>query len=222
MKKQSRNSAFIDSQNLNLAIRSLGWRLDFTKFRVYLREKYGVGKAFLFIGFIAGNEQLYDNLKKAGYTVVFKPTLERKEEGEMITKGNVDAELVLHAMIEYNHFHQAVIITGDGDFYCLVDYLNKHNKLARLLIPNAHRYSSLLKPFAPNKIDFMNNLKGKLEYRASAGEGVKKVKQEKAQKPTAQKKSPQSKGRSRRRRNRGNINRRGNKKGRQLHKDQPL
>ncbi len=36
------NFAFIDSQNLNLSIRALGWRLDFRRFRVYLKEKYEV------------------------------------------------------------------------------------------------------------------------------------------------------------------------------------
>lgn len=28
--------AFIDSQNLNLGVRSLGWKLDFAKFRQYI------------------------------------------------------------------------------------------------------------------------------------------------------------------------------------------
>ena len=52
MKRLENNFAFIDSQNLNLAIRSLGWKLDFKRFRIYLEEKYGVKKAYLFIGFM--------------------------------------------------------------------------------------------------------------------------------------------------------------------------
>ena len=40
--------AFIDSQNLNLGIRSLGWKLDFERFFVYLQDKYRVRKAFSF------------------------------------------------------------------------------------------------------------------------------------------------------------------------------
>ena len=49
--KQNTVYAFIDSQNLNLGIRSLGWNLDFKRFRVYLKDKYDVKKAFLFIGY---------------------------------------------------------------------------------------------------------------------------------------------------------------------------
>ena len=91
--------AFIDSQNLNLAIRDQDWELDFKRFRVYLKDKYKVDQAFLFIGYIPGNEALYTELQKAGYIVIFKPTLEVKGR----IKGNVDAELVLHTMIEYEN-----------------------------------------------------------------------------------------------------------------------
>ena len=78
MKKKSNNYAFIDSQNLNLSIRSLGWKLDFARFRVYLKEKYGVTKAFLFIGFVEGNNDLYVSLQSAGFLCIFKPTLNTK------------------------------------------------------------------------------------------------------------------------------------------------
>lgn len=127
------NYAFIDSQNLNLAIREQGWVLDFKRFRKYLEDKYQVAKAFLFIGFIPQNQDLYTSLQKAGFILVFKPTL-FLPDGKV--KGNVDAELVLHAMIEYPHYDKALIVTGDGDFYCLVDYLRKNDKLAKLMVPN--------------------------------------------------------------------------------------
>lgn len=45
-----KNFAFIDNNNLNLAIQELGWKLDFKRFRVYLKEKYDFEKAYLFIG----------------------------------------------------------------------------------------------------------------------------------------------------------------------------
>lgn len=157
-----KNYAFIDSQNLNLAIREQGWSLDFKRFRIYLKDKYKIEKAFLFIGYLPENQSLYKNLQDAGYILVFKPTLVRKD-GEI--KGNVDAELVLHAMIEYKNYSKALIVTGDGDFYCLVDYLNKKDKLLKLLVPNVKKYSKLLKPFAANRLDFMNNLRKKLEFK---------------------------------------------------------
>jgi hypothetical protein len=96
--KNSKVYAFIDSQNLNLGVRSQGWVLDFSRFRKYLKDKYKVEKVFLFVGYVPGNEALYTYLQKAGYIVIFKPTLEIKKDGDVIVKGNVDAELVLHTM----------------------------------------------------------------------------------------------------------------------------
>ena len=58
-RKKQNNYAFIDSQNLNLAVRGCGWILDFKRFRKYLSDKYGIVKAYLFIGYLPGNESLY-------------------------------------------------------------------------------------------------------------------------------------------------------------------
>ena len=161
-KKTTKNNyAFIDSQNLNLAIQEQGWVLDFKRFRKYLEDKYKVVKAFIFIGYVATNESLYTSLQEYGYILIFKPTL-TLPDGRV--KGNIDAELVLHTMIEYPNYDKAVIVTGDGDFYCLIDYLKKQNKLERLVIPNRYKYSSLLRKFAKDMV-FMNDLRGKLEYK---------------------------------------------------------
>lgn len=156
--------AFIDSQNLNKAIENQGWILDYQRFFVYLREKYHMQKAFLFFGYIPRNEPLYSSLRKYGYSIIFKPVLSYFDKP---VKGNTDAELVLHTMIQYNNFGRAIIVSGDGDFYCLVDYLNKQGKLERLLIPDLFRYSGLLKAFAPNKVHFINSLRTTLEYKKS-------------------------------------------------------
>ena len=140
------NYAFIDSQNLNLGIRSLGWELDFRKFRIYLNDKYNVKKAFLFIGYVTTNESLYTKLQRFGYILIFKPTLDITTKGKRVIKGNVDAELVLHTMIEKDNFYRAVIVSGDGDFHCLVEYLDSEKKLEALLVPN-RMFSTLLKKF---------------------------------------------------------------------------
>lgn len=93
--------------------------------------------------------------------MIFKPTLQLPD-GRV--KGNIDAELVLHTMIEFPNYNRAINVTGDGDFYCLVDYLKKQDKLLKLMIPDQNKYSSLLRKFMPD-IVFMNNLRGKLEYK---------------------------------------------------------
>lgn len=156
------NYAFIDSQNVYLSVKSLGWRIDWKRFRVYLKEHYNVSKAYLFVGYIEGNNQLYTELQDAGFICIFKPVLVYKDG---TIKGNVDAELVLNVMINLNVFDKAVVVTGDGDFYCLVQYLLEQSKLQVVLIPNQFKYSALLKRFAQQHIAFMNDL----EYKIGVG-----------------------------------------------------
>ena len=157
------NFAFIDSQNLYLSVKAQGWDLDYKRFRKYLEEKLGVTQAFLFIGYIQKNQRLYTALQKKGYILIFKPTM-ILPSGK--AKGNVDAELVLHTMIEWPNYEKAVIISGDGDFSCLIEHLDKHNKLERLVIPNQNNYSSLLRPYTKFMLH-LTPLKFKLEYRKS-------------------------------------------------------
>lgn len=168
--KALKTYAFIDSQNLNLSVRNdllrkgkkiyIGWRLDFARFFIYLQAKYGVTKAFLFIGYRKENKNLYKHLETAGYTIIFKPTLDSQGK----TKGNVDAELVLHTVDKIRQYKKAIIITGDGDFHCLVEYLIGKKKLYKLLVPNQYGYSSLLRQFK-KYISFINVLRNKLERK---------------------------------------------------------
>ena len=153
------NFAFIDSNNLNLGIKEIGWRLDFKKFRIYLAEKYAVKKAYLFIGYLPENQELYRSLQEFGYVLIFKPVM-RNKDGE--PKGNVDAELVLQAMIDWGKYEKAVIVSSDGDFYCLVNYLYEKEKLKRVISPNYKRCSALLKKAAREKIDFLDYQRNKL------------------------------------------------------------
>lgn len=159
---QQNNYAFIDAQNVYLSVKSQGWNIDWKKFRIYLAEHYKISKAFLFIGYIEGNNNLYIKLQEAGFICIWKPVLKYKDG---TVKGNVDAELVLHTMIQFKNFDKAVIVTGDGDFYCLVQYLLEQNKLLTVLVPNYHKYSALLKKFAKKNISFMNDLRNKISLK---------------------------------------------------------
>lgn len=166
--KPKLNYAFIDAQNLNLGVQRVGWKMDWKKFRQYLKSEYNIEKAYMFIGYVPENEELYHQMQEAGYIVVLKPTVdmlmseEELKDEKHVTKGNADAELVLYAMKELPYYHKAVVVSGDGDFYCLVEYLHQQGKLARLLTPNNH-FSSLYKPYE-SFVHVVDKDKKKLAY----------------------------------------------------------
>jgi uncharacterized LabA/DUF88 family protein len=188
--KKPNTYAFIDSQNLNLGTQRMGWKLDWRKFRQYLAREYGVTQAYMFIGYMSENESLYEYMHELGYLVVLKPTVDvtaqhesdpkpesqnksshpndkdSKESADTkdkpIIKGNVDAELVLYAMKELPNYQKAIIVSGDGDFFSLAEYLEEQSRLSAILAPN-WQYSSLLKPFE-SKIVRLDQLRRQLAY----------------------------------------------------------
>ncbi|MEK7159674.1 MAG: NYN domain-containing protein [Patescibacteria group bacterium] len=162
MRKNENNFAFIDGQNLNLGIKKLGWKIDFRRFRKYLMEKYSVVTAYYFIGYVPGNQPLYSELQKAGFVLVFKPTIPGCDGS---VKGNIDADLVLQAMIDLDNYDFALIVSSDGDFYSLVKYLYQNKKLRFVMSPYIETCSTLLKREAKEKIVFMVNLRARLEYK---------------------------------------------------------
>lgn len=162
MSEKANNFAFIDSTNIQKGVEMLGWRLDWMKFRRLLKERYNVIRAYMFIGYIEGNQDMYRDFQNMGYTLIFKPTLPDKD-GK--TKGNCDAELVLQAMIDLNTYNEAVIVTGDGDFQCLVKYLRKIGKLGFVISPNKKWCSILLKREARHSHVFIEEMRPKLELK---------------------------------------------------------
>ena len=165
MKKQENNYAFIDSQNVYKGTkRDLKWEVDWARFRVYLKHKYDVTNAYLFIGFMPEHNDIYDELQKAGFILKFKPVLPDGKDG---VKGNVDADLVLQAMIDYLNYDKAIIVSSDGDFYSLARYLYDNKKLVAVLSPNREKCSSLLRKSAKDKMVYMDKLEGKLAKKKS-------------------------------------------------------
>jgi uncharacterized LabA/DUF88 family protein len=149
--------AFIDSQNLNLGVLHdikkqgkiiyKGKKLDFKKFRDYIRVKFGVKEAYIFIGNIPENQDLYLHLQNCGYKLIMKDTVKYwdKATKEYKHKGNVDTDIVLYSVGKlYKEYTDAVFVSGDGDFVSTYDYLAGRGKLKAIIVPNRYNYSKLL------------------------------------------------------------------------------
>ena len=129
--------------------------------RVYLKDKYGVMLAYYLIGYIEENAKLYESLVKSGYRLIFKEVSKGQDDN---VKGNVDAEIVLQAMIDIQTYSGAIIISSDGDFACLVRHLNGQQKLRIVLAASRRSCSKLLSKAAGAKIAFLADMRHKLEY----------------------------------------------------------
>jgi uncharacterized LabA/DUF88 family protein len=173
--------AFIDSQNLNVSVQKYGWKMDWRKFRKFLADSYGVKMAYMFIGYVPEHEDIYEKMHEAGYAVVLKPTFDMsrprqdengvKPEDKKPVKGNIDADLVLWAMKEMKNYDKAVIVSGDGDFFALVEYLAQNGRLMKILTPTG-QYSSLFHQF-DKFIERIDNHRRELAYHDRPRQGRK-------------------------------------------------
>jgi uncharacterized LabA/DUF88 family protein len=162
--KKHNNHAYIDAANLHNGMVELGWNLDYKRFRVWLREKYFVQKAYLFIGLIPKYKNLYKYLQECGYTIVFKEVV---YDGNGKPKGNCDADLVLQAARDSyeNSCDKAIIVSSDGDYASLVEFLKDKNRLLTILSPSVEKKCSILLKRTGAKIVYLNDKKSILKIQ---------------------------------------------------------
>jgi uncharacterized LabA/DUF88 family protein len=174
MLKKENNYAFIDGANLHRGVSSIGWELDYDRFRVWLKEKYAVTNAYLFIGLIPKYKDLYTYLQKSGFTLIFKEVI-YDDVGK--PKGNCDADLVLQAVCDTyeNNYNKAVIVASDGDYSSLVKFLQKKEKLEAILSPAITEKCSVLLKRTNAIIAYIKDQKTLLEIqkeKAPDGDGT--------------------------------------------------
>lgn len=122
------------------------WDVDMRRFRVYLREKYNVVLAYLFMGaFDYRRQDMYSSFQQCGYILVFR---EHGIELRGKKKGNVDVDIVFEMMRDAyasKLMDKAVLVSGDGDYFRTVDHLANIGKLERVILPSHKGASSLYK-----------------------------------------------------------------------------
>lgn len=148
-------NVYIDGNNLYRSAKELGFDMDYKKFRGWLRQKYNPNKVYLFIGLVPERVKFYEYLQSCGFILVFKQTV---SVGEKI-KGNCDTELVLKTTSDFyeKEFDSAILITGDGDFGCLVEFLRDQKSIIEVLAPDDNKCSILIRN-KNIKITFLNDL----------------------------------------------------------------
>ena len=164
-----KNVAFVDGQNLYMGTKlhpTLPWLIDLKRFRIYLERKYEVKKAFYFLGYVDERYQdLYTEIQSAGFILIFK-----QHTSAMLgkKKGNVDTDIVFHVM---KHLYREeypgkiILVSGDGDYKVLVDFLLEEGRLAKVLFPNKQFASSLYKKLGSEFFDFLDqpDIKAKIQ-----------------------------------------------------------
>lgn len=151
---EPRPNIYIDGNNIHKAAKELNFAIDYRKFRRWLGQKYNASNIYLFIGLVPSRTKFYEYLQECGFILIFKQTISVSG----VIKGNCDAEIVLKTVSDFytKSCSSFMIMTGDGDFGCLVEFLSKNSVLAGVIAPDEHKCSILLKN-KNTKITFLNS-----------------------------------------------------------------
>lgn len=149
-----KNAAYIDGANLHKGVGVFSWKFDYKKFRVWLREKYNVEQAYLFLGLVPEYNDLYTRLQEYGFVLVFKEVIYDRE-GKI--KGNCDVDVAVNMMRDSfeNTFDKALLVSSDGDYASLVKYLMEKEKMGAILSPHTLKKCSILLKRTGAKIVFL-------------------------------------------------------------------
>ncbi len=159
------NLAFVDGQNLYMGTNTgeNPWNVNLKKFRIFLRDKYNIEKAYYFLGYINESYQgLYSEIQESGFVLIFKQhntTMLGKK------KGNVDSDIIFNIMkrlYKKEPFDKIVLVSGDGDYKMLVDFLIEEKRFKKILFPNKQFASSLYKKITRANYRYLEDFKDKI------------------------------------------------------------
>ena len=81
---------------------------------------------------------------------------------------NVDSDIIFDIMkriYKKEEFDKIILVSGDGDYKMLVDFLIEEEKFEKILFPNKQFASSLYKGLKPEYFDYLVNIKSKIERK---------------------------------------------------------
>lgn len=174
-----RNLAFIDGQNLHMGTAKRDkhpWNIDLGRFRVYLKEKYSIDEAYYFLGYVQEeNQELYDEIQKSGFILKFRehnPAMVGKK------KGNVDSDIIfqiMKKMCKKEDFEKIVLVSGDGDYRLVVDFLIEEKRFEKILFPDLDRASSLYKKLSNKYFASLDNKDIRVKIELNSSDKKKRV-----------------------------------------------
>jgi len=156
------NIAYNDGQNLYMGTAKSNpkWHIDLARFRIYLEQKYNVERAYYYLGYVQEGlqiEQLYETIQAAGFVLMF-----RQHNSAMLgkKKGNVDSDIIFSIMkrlYQKDSFQKIILVSGDGDYKMLVDFLIQENRFEKILFPNRKFRSSLYKEISSTYFSYLDD-----------------------------------------------------------------
>src|SRR3989344_3819596 len=139
---QGKTAVFIDASNILYSQKTLGWKVDYLKLKKYLQAECDLCHIAFYTGAVGRHDKqvlFLNKLSINGIKVISKEVkFIKTDNGQIITKGNLDVELALDCFILKNTFDTLILFSGDSDFAYLIDLLKKEGKRVIVISTRNH------------------------------------------------------------------------------------
>ncbi len=116
---------YVDAANIILSCKNVNLKIDILKLIQKLRDKYRPIKIIYFTGKFKSMQIFFEAIKNLDVELVFKEIYNENNK----TKANCDVEISHRVTydVENNFVSEIILVTGDGDFVHIADYINRNN-----------------------------------------------------------------------------------------------
>ena len=162
-KYRQKTYVFIDATNIIYGATGCNFRVDFRKLFKYLKERFESERVFYYGGVDKENKKqlnFYHKLQSLGFELRLVPV---KIFSNGKKKADVDSRMTFELMLYLDKYDRLVVLTGDGDFFWVLEYLKtKKEKLWILSFPK--QTAKELKILAGPDFANLENIKERIKW----------------------------------------------------------
>ena len=156
VKEQARIYAFIDASNIHYGSKDAGFTVDYAKLKSYLTSRFSVSRLFYFGAIDEAKEEeliFKEELLSLGYELKLVH-LKIFKDGRK--KADTDSRMTFEMMKMLDEYDRAVVLSGDGDFYWILEYIRGVKEKVWLIGMASRTARDLTKLFGSNFIHLGN------------------------------------------------------------------
>jgi uncharacterized LabA/DUF88 family protein len=170
-----RTYLYVDGDNLLGLQRERGWWIDHKKFTDYIKENYPeLQEAYYYSTLdptqeIAPKKRFLRAMTALGYRVSTRPPKVEFHNGAPYRRGCSDLLMCRDIILDLSNFDRCILVTGDGDFDCVVDTLRTSGKEYLVISSPPVIGSALLNAAGMNFLDF-ESIREEIEMNNNVGD----------------------------------------------------
>lgn len=154
---------YIDASNIIMSLKNLKVDLDMLSFITYLKDRYKNSKIIYFTPNFKSKNLDYLEIQSQNIEIVFKQIYNENNK----LKANCDVEIshriTRDSLLE--KVSEVVLISGDGDFVYLIDYLKNKNITVKIIAADPVSCSLLIKRRSFVKLTFIIDVIEKIHLK---------------------------------------------------------